>query len=149
MVPHTTTSLRAYSTLLLQIGALILSVPAVVLPNNNYTLLIGTSLLKNYGVNICHKNNEFTILGHSVPLKLNHLSTQMQQPMTVNLTEPNISTELIQEQAAEVKLLMKKYQKVFSQGNHDLGFAVDVRHYIDTEDQRPICLKPIRRSAQA
>ena len=73
----------------------------------------------------------------------------MQQPMTVNLTEPNISTELIQEQAAEVKLLMKKYQKVFSQGNHDLGFAKDVRHYIDTEDQRPFCLKPTRSSAQA
>ena len=73
----------------------------------------------------------------------------MQQLMTVNLAEPSISTELIQEQAVEVKLLTKKYQKVFSQSNHDLGFAVDVRHYIDTEDQRPICLKPIRRSAQA
>ena len=69
--------------------------------------------------------------------------------MSVNLIEPNISTELTQEQAAEVKLLMMKYQEVFYQGNHDLGCAVDVKHYIDTEDQRPICLRPIRRSVQA
>ena len=69
--------------------------------------------------------------------------------MTLSLIDPNTSTELIQEQAAEVKLLMKKYQEVFSQGDHDLGCAVDVKHYIDTGDQRPICLRPIRRSAQA
>ena len=87
MGPYATTSMGAYSALLLQIGAIIISVPAVVLPNNNYTLLIGTSLLKNYGVNVCHKNNEFTILGHSVPLHYNCLSTQKQQSgkKTVNL----------------------------------------------------------------
>ena len=76
--PHATTSLGAYSALLLQIGAIIISVPAVVLQNNNYTLLIGTSLLKNYGVDVCHKNNRFTILGHSVPLHYNFLSTEKQ-----------------------------------------------------------------------
>ena len=46
--PHATTSLGAYSAFLLQIGAIIISVPAVVLPNNNCTLLIGTSLPKNF-----------------------------------------------------------------------------------------------------
>ena len=71
------------------------------------------------------------------------------KPMTVNLIEPNISTELTQEQTAGVKLLMKKYQEVFSQGNHDLGCAVDARHYIDTGSQHPICLRLIRHSAQA
>ena len=44
---------------------------------------------------------------------------------------------------------MKKYQEVFSQGKHDLGCAVDVRHYIDTGGQHPICLRLIRHSAQA
>ena len=36
---------------------------------------------------MCHKNNEFTILGHSVPLHYNCLSTQKQQSgqKTVNL----------------------------------------------------------------
>lgn len=68
--------------------------------------------------------------------------------MTVKLIEPNISTQLTQEQAAKVKLLNKKYQEVFSQGNHDFGCAVDVRHYIDTGDQCSICLRPIQRSAQ-
>ena len=69
--------------------------------------------------------------------------------MTVNLIEPKIYTELTQEQAAEVKILMKKYQEVFSQGNYDLGCAIDVRHYSGTGDQLPICLRPIQRSAQA
>ena len=73
--PHATTSLGAYSTFILQIGAIIISVPAVVLPNNNYTLLIGTSLLKKYGVNVCYKDNEFTILGHSIPFNYICLST--------------------------------------------------------------------------
>ena len=71
------------------------------------------------------------------------------EPITLNLIEPNKSTELTQEQAAEVKILTKNYQEVFSQGNHDLGCAVDVRHYIDTGDQCCIYLSPNRCTAQA
>lgn len=67
-----TTSIGAYSALILQFGAIIVSTPAVVLPNNNYSMLIGTSFLKNYKVNICLKENELTIMNHSIPLHFTH-----------------------------------------------------------------------------
>ena len=66
--PHNTTSQGAYSALPLRFGSIAVTAPAVVLPNQNYDFLIGTSFLKTYGVQTCHANNTLSILGQQLPL---------------------------------------------------------------------------------
>ena len=41
--PNVTQELGAYSALLLKIGRFVIQKPAIVLPNNSYDMLIGTS----------------------------------------------------------------------------------------------------------
>ena len=61
--PHNTTLQGAYLALPLRFGSIAVTAPAVVLPNQNYDFLIGTSFLKTYGVQTCHVNNTLSILG--------------------------------------------------------------------------------------
>ena len=63
--PHSTKSQGAYSALPLCFGSIAVTAPAIVLPNQNYEFLLGTSFLKKYGVKICHSTDVFTILGQS------------------------------------------------------------------------------------
>ena len=44
---NVTQALGAYSALLLKIGRFIVQTPAIVLPNNSYDMLIGTSFLRD------------------------------------------------------------------------------------------------------
>ena len=66
--PQSTTSLSAYSALPLRFGPIVVSAPAVVLPNQNYDLLIGTAFMKQFGVKTCHKEDELTILNYTLPI---------------------------------------------------------------------------------
>ncbi|KAJ9071630.1 DNA damage-inducible protein 1 [Entomophthora muscae] len=58
-----TISQGAYSALPLCFGSLAVSVPAIVLPNENYDILIGTLFMQQYGVKTDLKNNVLKILG--------------------------------------------------------------------------------------
>ncbi|KAJ9061031.1 hypothetical protein DSO57_1024696 [Entomophthora muscae] len=49
---HTTTSEGAYSAIQMQFGSIAVSLPAVILPSQNYNVLIGTAFMHKYGVNI-------------------------------------------------------------------------------------------------
>ena len=66
--PHSTMSEGAYSALPLQIGSLAVTAPAVVLPNANYDILIGTSFMRHFGVRADYRENTLEILGQSIPM---------------------------------------------------------------------------------
>ncbi|KAJ9048892.1 hypothetical protein DSO57_1030055 [Entomophthora muscae] len=66
--PDKTKALRAYSSLPLCFGKLVVTAPAIVLHNESYDILIGTSFMATYGTIINHQNSTFSILGHSVPM---------------------------------------------------------------------------------
>ncbi|KAJ9064072.1 DNA damage-inducible protein 1 [Entomophthora muscae] len=63
-----TTAQGAYSTLPLCFGSLALLAPAIVLPNNNYDILIGTLFMKQYRVRTDLATDTFEILGQTIPL---------------------------------------------------------------------------------
>ncbi|KAJ9071606.1 hypothetical protein DSO57_1035296 [Entomophthora muscae] len=71
-----TTTQGGYSTLLLCFGSLVISAPAIVLPNENYNILIGTSLMRQYGVKTDLENDVLKILGQATPLYYNCLSPE-------------------------------------------------------------------------
>ena len=52
-------------------------------------------------------------------------------------------SETKKDQAME---LFRKYKKVFALDNFDLRRAQNVEHTINTNDHRPIAMRPIRRS---
>ena len=56
---HGTTSQGAYSAIPLQFGKIVVSFPAVVLPNQTYKMIIVTLFLREYGVQICHSSLQF------------------------------------------------------------------------------------------
>ncbi|KAJ9079659.1 DNA damage-inducible protein 1 [Entomophthora muscae] len=61
-----TTEQGAYSALPLRFGSLAVSAPAIVLPNENYDILIGTLFMQQYGVKTDLENDVLEILGNSV-----------------------------------------------------------------------------------
>ncbi|KAJ9088000.1 DNA damage-inducible protein 1, partial [Entomophthora muscae] len=58
-----TTAQGAYSALPLRFGSLAVSAPAIVLPNENYDILIGTLFMQQYGVKTDLENDVLKILG--------------------------------------------------------------------------------------
>jgi len=58
-------------------------------------------------------------------------------------------SHLSSEQQAKVTELFSKYKNVFSTDKYDLGLAKNVSHSVDTEGQKPISLRPYRRSIAA
>ncbi|KAJ9087280.1 DNA damage-inducible protein 1 [Entomophthora muscae] len=63
-----TTAQGAYSTLPLRFGSLAVLAPAIVLPNDNYDILIGTLFMRQYGVRTDLAADTFEILGQTIPL---------------------------------------------------------------------------------
>ncbi|KAJ9062166.1 DNA damage-inducible protein 1 [Entomophthora muscae] len=66
-----TTTQGVYSTLPLRFGSLVVSAPAILLPNKNYGILIGTLFTQQYRVKTDLENDVIKILGQSVPLYYN------------------------------------------------------------------------------
>ncbi|KAJ9059005.1 hypothetical protein DSO57_1006778 [Entomophthora muscae] len=66
--PNKTKALGAYSFLLLHFCKLLATAPAIVLQITSYNILIGTSFMATYETIIKHKDSNFIILGHSVPM---------------------------------------------------------------------------------
>ncbi|KAJ9083122.1 DNA damage-inducible protein 1 [Entomophthora muscae] len=81
----------AYSTLSLHFGSLAVSAPAIVLPNENYTILIGALFMQQYGVKTDLENNVLEILGQAIPLYYNQTNPEMGSQTTpyVNLAYYN------------------------------------------------------------
>jgi dUTPase len=71
---ETVQSLGAYSALPMKFGKLFLSAPAVVLPNCNYDILLGTSFLLKYGIVTDFKNHTLNILGQHMPIYFSRTS---------------------------------------------------------------------------
>ncbi|KAJ9085342.1 DNA damage-inducible protein 1 [Entomophthora muscae] len=65
------TTQGAYSTLPLRFGSLAVSAPDIVLPNENYNILIGTLFMQHYGVKTDLENNVLEILEQTIPLYYN------------------------------------------------------------------------------
>ncbi|KAJ9076813.1 DNA damage-inducible protein 1 [Entomophthora muscae] len=86
-----TTAQGAYSALPLRFGLLAVSAPAIVLPNENYDILIGTSFMHQYGVKTDLKNDVLEILGQAIPLYYNRLNPEVGSHTTpyVNLAYCN------------------------------------------------------------
>ncbi|KAJ9066139.1 DNA damage-inducible protein 1 [Entomophthora muscae] len=63
-----TTAQGAYSALPLRFGSLAVLAPAIVLPNDNYDILISTSFMRQYGVRTDLAADTFEILGQTIPL---------------------------------------------------------------------------------
>ncbi|KAJ9057673.1 hypothetical protein DSO57_1020410 [Entomophthora muscae] len=86
-----TTAQGAYSVLPLCFGSLSVSAPAIVLPNENYGILIGTLFMRQYGVKTDLKNDFLKILGQAIPLYYNCSNPDMGSQITpyVNLTYCN------------------------------------------------------------
>ncbi|KAJ9048870.1 DNA damage-inducible protein 1 [Entomophthora muscae] len=86
-----TTAQGAYSVLPLRFGLLAVSAPAIVLPNKNYNILIGTSFTQQYGVKTDLKNDVLKILGQAIPLYYNCSNPEVGSHTTpyVNLTYHN------------------------------------------------------------
>ncbi|KAJ9064878.1 DNA damage-inducible protein 1 [Entomophthora muscae] len=86
-----TTIQGAYSALPLRFGLLEVSAPAIVLPNENYDILIGTSFMQQYGVKTDLKNDVLEILGQAIPLYYNCLNPEVGSQTTpyVNLAYCN------------------------------------------------------------
>ncbi|KAJ9082848.1 DNA damage-inducible protein 1 [Entomophthora muscae] len=63
-----TTAQGEYSALPLRFGSLAVLAPAIVLPNDNYDILIGTLFMKQYGVRTDLAADTFEILGQTIPL---------------------------------------------------------------------------------
>lgn len=82
---HTTTSCGAYSALPFQFGSIVVSSPAVVLPNQSYKMIISTSFLKEYGVKICHSSHTFNICGQSLPLVYSRTGLPHSKPQFFNV----------------------------------------------------------------
>ncbi|KAJ9051597.1 DNA damage-inducible protein 1 [Entomophthora muscae] len=85
------TAQGAYSALPLRFGSLAVSAPAIVLPNENYNILIGTLFMRQYGVKTDLKNDVFKILGQAIPLYYNQTNPEMGSQTTpyVNLAYHN------------------------------------------------------------
>ncbi|KAJ9085427.1 DNA damage-inducible protein 1 [Entomophthora muscae] len=81
----------AYSALPLRFGSLVVSAPAIVLPNENYDILIGTLFMQQYGVKTDLENNVLEILGQVILLYYNQTNPEMGSQTTpyVNLAYCN------------------------------------------------------------
>ncbi|KAJ9089530.1 DNA damage-inducible protein 1 [Entomophthora muscae] len=66
-----TTAQGEYSALPLRFGLLAVSAPAIMLPNENYNILIGTSFMQQYGVKTDLENDVLEILEQAIPLYYN------------------------------------------------------------------------------
>ncbi|KAJ9073612.1 DNA damage-inducible protein 1 [Entomophthora muscae] len=77
----------AYSVLPLCFGSLAVSAPAIVLPNENYDILIGTLFMRQYAVKTDLENNILKILGQAIPLYYNQTNPEIGSQTTpyVNL----------------------------------------------------------------
>ncbi|KAJ9070266.1 DNA damage-inducible protein 1 [Entomophthora muscae] len=86
-----TSAQGAYSALSLCFGSLAVSAPAIVLPNENYDILIGTSFMQQYGVKTDLENDVIKILGQAILLYYNQTNPEMGSQITsyVNLTYCN------------------------------------------------------------
>ncbi|KAJ9086658.1 DNA damage-inducible protein 1 [Entomophthora muscae] len=82
-----TTSQKAYSALPLHFGSLAVSAPAIVLPNENYDILIRTLFMQQYGVKTDLEDDVLKILGQEIPLYYNCSNPEMGSQTTpyVNL----------------------------------------------------------------
>ncbi|KAJ9090198.1 hypothetical protein DSO57_1004776 [Entomophthora muscae] len=87
---HTTTSEGAYSVIPMQFGSITVSSPAVVLPSQNYNVLIGTAFMRKYGVKIDMENNTFTILKQTIPLYYTKDATSIKEKLTINLCKAQL-----------------------------------------------------------
>ncbi|KAJ9057924.1 DNA damage-inducible protein 1 [Entomophthora muscae] len=82
-----TTAQGAYSALTLHFGSLVVLAPAIVLPNDNYDILIGTLFMRQYGVRTDLAADTFEISGQTIPLYYccnKHTGTHKTMP-SVNL----------------------------------------------------------------
>ncbi|KAJ9072951.1 hypothetical protein DSO57_1021580 [Entomophthora muscae] len=81
----------AYSALPLRSGSLAVSAPAIVLPNENYNILIGTSFMRQYGVKNDLNNNVLKILEQAILLYYNQTNPEIGSQTTpyVNLAYCN------------------------------------------------------------
>ncbi|KAJ9051351.1 DNA damage-inducible protein 1 [Entomophthora muscae] len=86
-----TTDQGTYSTLPLRFGSLAVSAPDIVLPNESYNILIGTLVMRQYGVKTDLENDVLKILGQVIPLYYNHSNPEMGSQTTpcVNLAYCN------------------------------------------------------------
>ncbi|KAJ9079202.1 hypothetical protein DSO57_1037790 [Entomophthora muscae] len=82
---HTTTSKGAYSAIPMQFGSIAVSSPAVVLPSQNYNVLIGTTFMQKYDVKIDMENVTFTILKQTIPLYYTKDAASVKEKLTINL----------------------------------------------------------------
>lgn len=82
--PNTTRAKGAYSSLPLKFGRLIVTAPAIVLDNNSYDILIGTSFMHKYGTIMDHAAGIFKILGHSIPMYYNKMSVTKESTRKVH-----------------------------------------------------------------
>ncbi|KAJ9079806.1 DNA damage-inducible protein 1 [Entomophthora muscae] len=81
-----TTTQGVYSTLPLRFGSLAVSAPAIVIPNENYNILIETLFMRQYGVKTVLKNNVLKILGQAILLYYNQTN-----PETCSQTTPYVN----------------------------------------------------------
>ncbi|KAJ9055439.1 DNA damage-inducible protein 1 [Entomophthora muscae] len=72
-----TTAQGAYTALPLRFGLLAVSAPAIVLPNENYDILIGTSFMQLYGVKTDFENDVLEILEQAIPLYYNRSNPEV------------------------------------------------------------------------
>ncbi|KAJ9064391.1 DNA damage-inducible protein 1 [Entomophthora muscae] len=72
-----TTAQGVYSALPLRFGSLAVSAPAIVLPNENYNILIRALFMQQYGVKTDLKNNVLEILGQAILLYYNQTNPAM------------------------------------------------------------------------
>ncbi|KAJ9089726.1 DNA damage-inducible protein 1 [Entomophthora muscae] len=86
-----TTAQGVYSALPLRFGSLAVSAPDIVLPNENYIILIGTLFMQQYGVKTDLNNDVLKILGQAIPLYYNRSNPEMGSQTTpcINLAYCN------------------------------------------------------------
>ena len=86
--PASTISLGAYSALPLYFGSLQVSALAIILENSNYDILIGTSFLVKYKIDLNFVRNIFNILGQEIPMY--YTNDQIEEPKRQKVRSINI-----------------------------------------------------------
>ena len=79
-----TTALRTYSALLLWIGSMQMSAPAILLDSDGYEILLGTSFLVQYLATADFRQGTFTIMGHIVTM-YNKIGVDLSKGQTTNI----------------------------------------------------------------
>ena len=128
--------------------------PGVIIPGHQAICVLLANL---QGHDITIKRHQIIAFVHLVPtseIQSFHEFGTLEEMGLPSDTEANIHnlvplselSGLDSDQRQKAMALFEKYRCIFAEDDFDLGCAVDVTHHIDTGDNAPICMRPIRRS---